>query len=349
LEEQLGTLGIELAERGWIPDRGIRYGIRRLLEARLRQERGNGNLPAETRKQLRLERLSHGPIAILAEAANSQHYEVPSGLYEHMLGPRMKYSSCLWDGASTLGQAEKKMLALTCQRAGIGAGQRILELGCGWGSLSLWMAEEYPSSSITAVSNSRSQAAYIRGRAKERGLDNLTVLTRNVTDFQPDRLFDRVVSVEMFEHLRNYREMLHRIASWLEPDGRCFVHIFCHKDLLYFFDARDSSDWMSETFFSGGIMPCDGIFDRFPEDMRVERHWKVSGLNYSRTLEAWLENFDRNRMDLKPIFESHYGAREAVRWMNRWRIFLMACSELFRFSGGNEWYVTHTLLRRASD
>ena len=337
------------AERGFLPDWLVRLGIRRLLGARLQAEvPGNASSRIELLQE-RIEKLKGSPVAILTEKANEQHYEVPSALYETFLGKRLKYSSCLWsEETNSLDEAEEAMLQLTCERAGIEDGMRILELGCGWGSLSLWIAETYKDCTITAISNSRSQAEYIEGVCDENDIRNLRVMTCNMNDLEISEKYDRIVSIEMFEHLRNYEIMLHRIARWLVPEGRLFVHIFCHREMLYFFEDVSDADWMSRHFFSGGIMPSSDIFHHFQRDMILEKQWIVNGNHYSRTLEAWLSRLDRNRDTVKAICAEHYGAREAEIWVNRWRIFLMACSELFRYNKGEEWWVSHYLLHPRS-
>jgi len=241
------------------------------------------------------------------------------------------------------------MLQLTCERAELQDGQRILELGCGWGSLTLWMARQYPRSRILSVSNSRTQRDFILGRAAELGLRNVEVRTADMNDFQPGDQFDRVVSVEMFEHMKNYQLLLRRIAGWLNPGGKLFVHIFSHRHLSYHFvDSGAGGDWMARHFFTGGTMPSDDLLPQFQDDLLLDQHWRVNGLHYSRTLEAWLEKQDAAEKDLMPLFETTYGGRAAARlWIRRWRIFYLACSELFRYRGGGEWMVSHYLFRKA--
>ncbi len=240
------------------------------------------------------------------------------------------------------------MLRITCERAELGGQQRILELGCGWGSLTLWMAEHYPEAEIVAVSNSRSQRDFILGRARERGLANVRVLTADMNTFRPEGQFDRVVSVEMFEHMKNYDRLLRAISGWLRPEGKLFVHIFTHRLYAYHFEDRGADhDWMAAHFFTGGTMPSDHLLLRFQNDLRIERHWRINGRHYSRTLEAWLRRQDRHARAILPVFEAVYGGRAAARlWLQRWRIFYMACSELFRYRGGREWMVSHYLFRK---
>lgn len=337
---------IELAERGWLPDWLIRVGIRRLLRNRLKGELRAGK---DTSIDAFVAELKRSAIAVQTEAANEQHYELPSAYFQRVLGPRLKYSCGWWPEASTtLAESEEAMLELTCKRAALENGQAVLELGCGWGSLTLWMAEKYPESQITAVSNSRTQRAFILEQAQERGLANVDVVTADMNKFRPDGQFDRVVSVEMFEHMKNYHRLLEQISNWLNPEGKLFVHIFTHRQFAYHFDdTGESDDWMANYFFTGGTMPCDDLLLRFQDHLRLERHWRVNGCHYSRTLEAWLKLQDRQKKVVLRLFEEVYGNRsEAALWEQRWRIFYLACSELFRYNEGREWMVSHYLFRK---
>ncbi len=333
---------IELAESGLLPDRMIRAGIRRLLARRLEEEE---RLLAE-RGRWRAE-LARGPVTVHPQAANAQHYELPTAFFETVLGPRLKYSACLWpDGVTSLAEAEAAMLALTAERALVAPGQRILELGCGWGSLCLYLAERFADTRITALSNSRTQRAFIEARAAERRLARLRVVTTDVAEFDTSERFDRVVSVEMFEHVRNHRELFARIARWLVPGGRAFVHVFAHRRFAYPYEDQGPADWMTRHFFTGGIMPS---LDLLPEAARglleLEESWTVDGRHYARTLEAWLARQDAARERLLPVFAQTYGARQAKLWFQRWRIFFMACAELFAWDRGREWLVAHYRFR----
>jgi cyclopropane-fatty-acyl-phospholipid synthase len=336
---------LELAERRMLPDAAVRFGIRRLIEQRLHDQQADD--VERTREALHsfLDEMRASPIAVATEAANEQHYELPPQFFKTVLGPELKYSSCLWpDGVDDLGQAEQTMLEVTCQRAGIEDGMDVLDLGCGWGSLSLWIARRFPRCSVLAVSNSRPQAEFIESRCAADGLSSVEVLTGDMNAFTTDRRFDRIVSVEMFEHMRNWQRLFERVASWLRPDGAFLLHVFCHRELAYRYENRSVGDWMARHFFTGGIMPSDDLPYHFPKHLRVVRHWRINGVHYSRTLEAWLDRMDGHRGRLMPLFRSVYGD-DAERWFARWRMFFMACSELFRYHQGREWWVSHYLLR----
>ena len=332
---------ISLCEQGYIPDYLARFGMRRLMRQRLREEFRDAEQQFERYKQL-LETFSSGPIAIATDKANEQHYEVPAEFFKLSLGKHLKYSSCHWPaGTSHLDAAEAAMLELTCQRAELAPGMDILELGCGWGSVTLWMAANYPGTSITAVSNSASQKAHIIQQCEQRGLDNVRVITADINDFDIEQHFDRVVSVEMFEHVRNHHELMRRIAGWLKPEGKLFVHIFCHRSLTYPFETEGEDNWMGRHFFTGGIMPSENYLLNFQQYLLLDEQWRLSGRHYGATANAWLATMDQNRDRILTIFAEVYGESEAALWFQRWRMFYMACAELFNFEGGNQWLVGH--------
>ena len=340
---------IGLCERGVVPDWLTRLGIRRMCALRLRKERADDAAAAWARFKHCLDGLRNSPLAIHTDAANAQHYELPPRFFELCLGKRLKYSSCYFlNGDESLDQAEDAMLALYLERAHLADGQDILELGCGWGSLTLWMAQHFPQSRITAVSNSRPQREFIEARCKGLGLSNVRVITQDVNRLElASGQFDRVVSIEMFEHMRNYDTLLNRIGSWLRPDGKLFVHIFCHRELMYPFETEGDDNWLGRYFFTGGLMPSADTLLWFQRDLRIERQWRLSGTHYEKTANAWLANQDTHRHEVLEVLEQAYGAADARLWHQRWRMFWMACAELFGYRDGNEWLVGHYLFAKA--
>ena len=342
-------LALDWVEQGLVPDTVIRAGIRRLLKNRLAEisagdAAGAAQLCAEFAGQI-----GTAPVALVPDQANTQHYEVPAAFFAEVLGRHRKYSSCWWPGdVATLDQAEAAALAATCQRAELADDQDILELGCGWGSLTLWMAERFPRSRITAVSNSHSQRAYIEAEAVRRKLGNVCVLTHDMNSFECAGRFDRIVSVEMFEHMRNWPRLFGRLSGWLKPRGRFFMHVFVHRSSPYLFVERDASDWMSRHFFSGGMMPSDDLALHFQEQLRIVRRWRWDGTHYQRTANAWLENMDARRAAVWPILTDTYGHEQAAQWWMRWRVFFMSCAELFGFERGQQWWVSHYLFEKRS-
>jgi len=333
------TLGIELAERGLVPGPVIRLGIRNLLRQRVAQERRRHADREEALARF-VEEMSRAEVAPVPAFANQQHYEVPAAFFREVLGRHMKYSSAFWpEGVTSLDAAEEAMLALTCERAQLGDGQRILDLGCGWGSLALHAAARWPGSRVLAVSNSASQRAFVLGEAALRGLGNLEVVTADMNGFSPEGRFDRVVSVEMFEHMRNWPELLRRISGWLAPAGKLFVHVFAHRRYAYPFETSADDDWMGRHFFTGGIMPSDDLLPRVRGALALESHWVVPGTHYARTAEAWHRNLLARSSAAAAALQ--LPPAEARRQIRRWRIFFLACAELFGFSGGREWFVSH--------
>ncbi len=338
---------VHWVEQGLVPDGAVRLGVRRLLRERLAEIQAGDAEAAAAIGEAFVRSMRAAPLAIDTDKANEQHYEVPADFFGAVLGRHRKYSACHWGpGVATLDEAEASALAITCERAGLADGQRVLELGCGWGSLSLWMAERYPRSRITALSNSHSQRRHIEAEAALRGLANLEVVTCDFNHFDTAARHDRIVSVEMFEHLRNWPAAYARVARWLAPGGRFFKHVFVHRSTPYPFVDRDASDWMSRHFFSGGMMPSDDLPLRFQDDLCLVDRWRWDGTHYQRTAEAWLERMDAQQARLAPLFEATYGADQAALWWTRWRLFFISVAELFGYDAGQQWWVGHYLFER---
>ncbi|MDE2370704.1 MAG: class I SAM-dependent methyltransferase [Burkholderiales bacterium] len=345
---------VHWVEQGLVPDGAVRHGIRRLLKARLAELRDGDVTATAAATQAFVEAMRDAPLALVPEKANEQHYEVPADFFALVLGRHRKYSCGYWGDDAGLNtapvdsieRAEAAALRISCQRAGLADGQRVLELGCGWGSLSLWMAEQFPASRITALSNSQSQRLHIEAEARRRQLRNLQVITQDINAFDTGERYDRIVSIEMFEHLRNWPLAFARVARWLAPGGRFFMHVFAHRGAPYPFEVRDASDWMSRYFFSGGMMPSDDLALHCQDDLRLLQRWRWDGTHYQRTAEAWLENMDLHRRELMPVFERCYGTADAALWWTRWRLFFLSVSELFGYDRGQQWWVSHYLFEK---
>jgi cyclopropane-fatty-acyl-phospholipid synthase len=330
-----------------LPDWLIRFALRVALARNTRHRYKVGVTARHAAKRALIARLRESPIAIHTSAPNRQHYEVPAAFFQLVLGPRLKYSCCYWpEGVRDLNGAEEAMLALTCQRAQVEDGMEILDLGCGWGSLSLWIAERYPNSRVVAVSNARSQREFIAAQCDARGIGNVQAITADVARFEIERRFDRVLSVEMFEHMKNYGLLLRRISGFLKPEGRLFVHIFCHREFAYEFNADDVGNWMAQTFFTGGTMPSDDLLLHFQEDLTLVDHWRESGTHYARTLRSWRERLDRRRPEVRRVLADTYGVDQVTKWLVNWRLFFLACEETWRMKRGQEYLVSHYLFRK---
>lgn len=340
--KSLVPLSQGLLEKGLLPDSTIRWGMRRLLAQKLADEAKDGLEGGYHRLMGLMHHMQGAPIAVNTKEANEQHYELPTAFFQYCLGKNLKYSSCYFrKGDECLDQAEDDMLAITCERADLRDGQHILELGCGWGSLSLFMAARYPHAKITGVSNSKTQKAFIDDMAQQRGLKNLTIITCDMNEFTTHERFDRAVSVEMFEHMRNWKALLAKVASFLKAEGKLFIHIFTHREYAYLYDHTDEGDFIGKYFFTGGIMPSDHLMLYFQDDLRLEEHWRVNGTHYGKTAAWWLRNMDAHKENIMPILRNTYGAKDALKWWNYWRIFYMACEELWNYADGNEWIVSH--------
>lgn len=334
----------KLAEGGWLSDGVIRLGIRYFLNLRLKEINAESPSMFEASTRKVLDAMTISAIADVPEKANEQHYEVPAEFFLKSLGGQLKYSCGFWpNGTVNLDASEEQALRQTTEHAALQDGQNVLELGCGWGSLTLYMASNYPNSKITAVSNSKSQAVFIKQRAQEQGIHNVEVLTVDMNEFETESTFDRIVSVEMFEHMRNWEQLFAKVSRWLTLEGQFFMHVFAHKSVPYFFEDKGDSDWMSRYFFSGGLMPSYDLPLAFAGELTLQKRWKWNGSHYARTSNAWLKKMDENKEALLPLFSETYGVHNAKIWWMRWRMFYMACAELFAYNEGNEWFVGHYL------
>lgn len=332
------SIAINLAEQGWLPDPIVRTGVRRLVNQRLIEERTQ---PSETKASM-IASLADSPIALSTAEANDQHYEVPTEFFQSALGPRLKYSASIFPkDDTTLEEAEQFTLKGYADKLNLESGMRVLDLGCGWGSFSLWLAEHRPDIEVVGVSNSRTQRAFIESRAQSLGLHNLNIRTADINDLALEaHSFDRAISVEMFEHVRNYQTLLSRISHWLKPNAYLLVHIFCHKTYVYPFQTKGDDNWMGKYFFTDGLMPSVDTLSHFQEHLKIDQQWLYSGNHYRRTARAWLENMDAASNEIMPCFEQTYG-KDAKLWFHRWRMFFMACEEMFGYANGEEWQVAH--------
>jgi len=345
MTEFLTAKALEAAERGWIPEPILRMGIRRLCAERLSLEKERHGHKDSTESLVEV--MSRGPVAVATAEANEQHYEQPTALFAGTLGPRLKYSCCFWpEGVRSLAEAEDRALEETTKRARLSDGMDILELGCGWGSLTLWIASKYPNARITAVSNSATQRLHIESEARKHGWKGIRVITGDMNTFDTQDRFDRVLSVEMFEHMNNYRELFSRISRWMRPGGLLFVHVFAHRQYAYKYASEGAGDWMARNFFTGGVMPSEKLLTRFQDNVRLVEQWWWSGDHYRRTAEAWLDNMAANRGLVMEALSSEHGRRSAHVWYQRWRMFYLACAELWGYRNGQEWGVAHYLFER---
>jgi len=338
---------MRLLQTNRVPDWLIRIGVWLALSISLRRRYRASLEERSVKKRILIEKLRRSPIAVQTDEPNRQHYEFPTDFFRLVLGRRLKYSCCYWpDGVNGLDEAEEAMLRLTCKRASLEDGMDVLDLGCGWGSLCLWIAERHPSSQVVAVSNSGAQCAHIEARCREQGIKNVEAIVADVSEFDTDRSFDRVLSIEMFEHMKNYELLMARIASWLRPDGILFVHLFSHREFAWEFEVSDPADWMARNFFAGGTMPSDDLLSYFQRELRLVDHWQLDGTHYARTLRAWLKNLDRHKAAVRAIMARVYGAENETHWLANWRLFFLICGEVWGMHRGHEFLVSHYLFEK---
>ena len=334
-----------LLSRGLIPDFLLRRGVRSQGKQRLAMM-VKGNLSNDYEKFLK--EASSGEIAVHTDDANNQHYEVDSEFFQYCLGKNLKYSSCYWDeNTSSLDQAEDNMLELYCKRADVKDGMDILDIGCGWGSLSLFLANKYPNANITGISNSSSQKLFIDKEASKRNLRNLKIITSDINDFKSSKKFDRIISIEMFEHTKNSKKLLDSIDSWLNPKGCFFMHDFAHKNNPYYFDKDQNNAWMAKYFFTGGMMPNHNLFRDLESNLNYQKSWMLSGTHYEKTSNAWLNKMDHNREKILTLFKENSDIKTAKRNFHFWRLFFIACAEIFGYANGSEWCVSHHLFNKS--
>ncbi|KAL3655746.1 hypothetical protein CASFOL_000142 [Castilleja foliolosa] len=334
-------------ERNLLPDAVVRRLTRILLAARLRSGyRSSTDLQLSDLLQF-ANSLKEMPIAIKTERPKSQHYEVPTSFFKLVLGKHLKYSCCYFsDKSSTVEDAEKAMLELYCERSQIKDGHSVLDVGCGWGSLSLHIAQKYPNCKITGICNSATQKAHIDDQCRAHEMQNVEIIVADISTFEMEALYDRIFSIEMFEHMKNYQDLLKKISNWMKPDGLLFVHYFCHKTFAYHFEDVNDDDWITRYFFTGGTMPSANLLLYFQDDVSIVNHWLVNGKHYAQTSEEWLKRMDHNLSSIKPIMESTYGKDSAVKWTAYWRTFFISVAELFGYNNGEEWMVAHFLFKK---